>query len=46
MNEFLPDLSKEQIMVGIFPVPNLCDTPVVDVKDLLRDLEHICIEYF
>lgn len=46
MNEFLPDLSKEQIMVGIFPVPTLCDTPVVDAKDLLRDLEHICSEYF
>lgn len=46
MNELLPDLSEKKIQVGIFPIPTLRNTPVVNAKDLLHDLENLCSEYF
>jgi hypothetical protein len=45
MNELLPELSAKGTQVGIFSVPTLSNTPVVDAKSLLLDLERECSNY-
>lgn len=45
MNELLPELSAKGTQVGIFSVPSLTNTPVVDAKSLLLDLEEECSQY-
>ncbi|MCO6538477.1 MULTISPECIES: DUF2750 domain-containing protein [unclassified Gilliamella] len=45
MDELLPKLSSKGTQVGIFSVPGLSNTPVVDAESLLLDLEHECSNY-
>ncbi|SFR11215.1 Protein of unknown function [Enterobacter sp. kpr-6] len=40
MGELLPDLLVKGIKIGVFMVPSISNTPVVNAEDLLLDLEN------
>ncbi|WP_218057322.1 MULTISPECIES: DUF2750 domain-containing protein [unclassified Gilliamella] len=45
MNKLLPDLSAKGTQVGIFSIPTLSSTPIVNAESLLIDLENECSNY-
>ncbi|WP_350307541.1 DUF2750 domain-containing protein [Photorhabdus viridis] len=45
LDELLPDLSKDQIKLGIFMVPSITDTPIIAADSLLVDLQNECEKY-